>query len=512
MLRGFELALIPLSVIAALIFIRVGADRPLWLDEADSIQFASQSLGGALESLRNDVNLPAYYLILHPWIALFGDSETAARSLSGLLYLATIGVVFQTGRFLFSDRRSAFYCAFFFLISMQAIRNAQNIRSYALLGFLASVSIFFCLRLLRSTDAKFRDCMGLVLVNAAGSFTHMWFFFILAAEFAACLFCAPRKVLRGMILAGLSVLPFATLWLQPFLNQVGNGANASLNSFMPVFHWTFLPETLLQYYGGGVIAGLYFYIIYALLFRSLRNRSFSAFLREPSVRLLMILFGTAILVSMTVCFFKPIYLPGRYTIIALPALATLLGAMLARCANRALSIAFCYGLLVWTTVAHIQTRNVNVVSGWRSLQGQSDKSTAQFIAQDAKKGDVVVFTSLSRLPVDYYLKRYGFDSGLREVSFPAEIDKHPSWRDVNTMLKNRPLLEAEAERAINDWEHLALQNRSSIWVLYGRDLAVSDILKQKLDRRFSLVQRVEVGCPFHTFVLKYTKPFDSVDE
>ena len=110
MLRGFELALIPLSVIAALIFIRVGADRPLWLDEADSIQFASQSLGGALESLRNDVNLPAYYLILHPWIALFGDSETAARSLSGLLYLATIGVVFQTGRFLFSDRRSAFYC------------------------------------------------------------------------------------------------------------------------------------------------------------------------------------------------------------------------------------------------------------------------------------------------------------------------------------------------------------------------------------------------------------------
>ena len=125
-----ERALIPLSAIAALIFVVIGASRPVWLDEVSSLSFATQDLHGLVEILRTDTNLPAFYLILHQWIALFGDSEAASRSLSAIFYLGTIVVVFVTGRLLFSDTRSALYCAFFYLISVQAIRQAQNIRGF----------------------------------------------------------------------------------------------------------------------------------------------------------------------------------------------------------------------------------------------------------------------------------------------------------------------------------------------------------------------------------------------
>ena len=145
-----ERALIPLSAIAALIFVVIGASRPVWLDEVSSLSFATQDLHGIIERLRNDTNLPAYFLTLHAWIAVFGDSEAASRSLSAIFYLGTIVVVFVTGRFLFSDTRSALYCAFFYLISVQAIRQAQNIRGYTLLGFVAALSIFFFLRWIRT--------------------------------------------------------------------------------------------------------------------------------------------------------------------------------------------------------------------------------------------------------------------------------------------------------------------------------------------------------------------------
>ena len=161
-----ERALIPLSAMAALIFVVIGASRPVWLDEVSSLSFATQNLQGIIARLRNDTNLPAYYWILHQWIAVFGNSEAAARSLSAIFYLGTIVVVFVTGRFLFSDTRSPFYCAFFYLISVQAIRQAQNIRGYTLLGFVASLSIFFFLRWIRTdsppgtggVDAPSRKC------------------------------------------------------------------------------------------------------------------------------------------------------------------------------------------------------------------------------------------------------------------------------------------------------------------------------------------------------------------
>ena len=527
-----ERALIPLSAMAALIFVVIGASRPVWLDEVSSLSFATQNLQGIIMRLRNDTNLPAYYLILHQWIAVFGNSEAAARSLSAIFYLGTIVVVFVTGRFLFSDTRSPFYCAFFYLISVQAIRQAQNIRGYSLMGFVAALSIFFFLRWIRTdsppgtggVDAPSRKrsegtferrgpggpfrhfpslaSLPLVLVNALGSFTHMWFFFLLGAELLVCAIFAPRKLMRAGGLAAISMLPFALLWFQPFLDQMQNGATASLNSGMPPFHWIFLTDVMVQYWGGP-FEGMYFYaicIVCIVLGRSERG-SFSASLRAPGVRELTVLFAAAVLLPISVSVFKPIYSPARYTTIALPALAILIGTLLTRSAPRSLLLAFCYGLLVWTTVSHIQARD-----DLPDLPpGQSDVYTAKYIAQHAQRGDVVVFTSLSRPAVDFYLKRFGCTECFREVSFPSEMDSHPFWRDVPKMLENRPSLEAEAARSVAEWNQLTSRDGTSIWMLYGYDTRVSSILKEQMDHHFSLEQRLDIYGPYHDSLFKYRR-------
>src|SRR5687768_9598065 len=55
----------------------------IWFDEGVSIERARMSVIQMIEvTARRDNNPPLYYLILHYWVALFGDSEFAVRLLS----------------------------------------------------------------------------------------------------------------------------------------------------------------------------------------------------------------------------------------------------------------------------------------------------------------------------------------------------------------------------------------------------------------------------------------------
>ena len=499
----FESALIPLTTAAALIFVLVGAGHSLWLDEVQAVSVASEPFHRVVEQLRHDVNPPAYYLMLGWWTRLFGDSEAACRSLSGLLYFLTGGTVFLAASYWFSDKRVGFYSSFLFLVSTQALQNAQIVRSYALLGLVAAASIYFFLRLIGSFSPTPYDCVGLVVANMLGSFTHFWFFFVYAAELITTIIFVSRRLRTFLTLAFVSSLPFAALWFPIFLEQLRNGATASLNSFMPPFDWIFVPDTMLVFYGG-LVRGLLFYTVLILLLLC-GHPIWSVARHDRRLWVLTTLFATILLLPMVVCVFKPIYWRGRYTIIGLPALSILLGSLVARFANRTLLLITSYAWVLWTATVFVQSTFTSPVEGPPVIS--SDRDTADYLVKHAQKGDVLVFTSLSRLAVDYYLKR-NCGNCFREVSFPAEIDQHRVWRDVPAMLKRQPSLEAEAERNVREWSLLANQTGASIWLLYGRDRDISDILKMRLDTQFSLKGEIRAEAPFHLVLLKYNKRSD----
>jgi hypothetical protein len=132
----------------------------------------------------------------------------------------------------------------------------------------------------------------------------------------------------------------------------------------------------------------------------------------------------------------------------------------------------------------------------------SDRSTAEYILRHAAPGDALVFTCLTRTPADYYFRRFGSAKRFVETSFPQELDEHPGWRDNTAMLRHSDALESEASALA---ARLAQFTRSGrrVWVYYGQDLEVADILKQKLDASLLPVGQKLMRGPCHNFVLAY---------
>src|SRR4051794_16558986 len=52
----------------------------LWLDEAQSVSFAKLPVTAIPAALRQDGAPPLYYIVLHAWMAVFGDASTAVRA------------------------------------------------------------------------------------------------------------------------------------------------------------------------------------------------------------------------------------------------------------------------------------------------------------------------------------------------------------------------------------------------------------------------------------------------
>src|SRR5947209_13442403 len=93
---GFLLLLI---VVSAWIRTRSlsGGKGQFWMDEAITTGISSHSLSAIPGVLRHDGSPPLFYLLLHVWIQLFGNSEAATHSFTIVIGLLTIPVGFWAG-------------------------------------------------------------------------------------------------------------------------------------------------------------------------------------------------------------------------------------------------------------------------------------------------------------------------------------------------------------------------------------------------------------------------------
>lgn len=489
-----ERALLLSAGCAALIFVVVGIQRPVWLDEANSVLIAARGFGGIVDSLSRDNNLPCYYSLLSAWMRIFGDSEIALRTLSAVFYLGGCGAVFLLGRRASGDRRRGLYSALFYGVSPLAIRQAQNIRMYALLGLLSALSTYFFLRLFRDKDWSRGAVAALIAVNAVGCLTHVWFVFVLMAQFVALAFSRPpplKDLGRFAGVAGMAGIPFAVLWGPIFLAQLHNGAT----DWMPKLQLDTLALAPFDYYGPVSAVALC-----ALLAGGLFAAGVEGQRRPWPARWLALIFGACVAAPLLVSIVKPIYWPGRYTIIALPALAALLGSVLPSITPRPLLAAVCIALLTFQAVDHAAKR----VSAPESTlpAGQSDKTTAEFLLRHAAAGDAIVFTSLTRAAADYYFRRAGAAGRFVEISFPAEVATHLGWISTALTPDRRSRLGSEAAGISRDLERVA-DGGGTVWFYDGYAPSIAGILKQKLDRALTLRSRHALQGNFHTNLLEY---------
>ncbi|MGI9051400.1 MAG: glycosyltransferase family 39 protein, partial [Ilumatobacteraceae bacterium] len=207
--------------LGALVVVGIGARvwprRALWLDEAQSVAIAGQALTAIPGVLRTDGAPPAYYLLLHVWMELFGDSDVAVRSLSVALSVATLAVL-AVALDRFAGRRAAVTVTVLLATNPFVIRYAAEGRMYALVMLevvVGMLAVDACLR-----RPSLMRAVPVAVLTALLLYTHYWAIYLVVATVIVLVVAAlgdrpPRAVLVAIGGGVVAWLP----WVPTFLFQ-----------------------------------------------------------------------------------------------------------------------------------------------------------------------------------------------------------------------------------------------------------------------------------------------------
>jgi hypothetical protein len=142
-----------------------------WMDEGLSVGISSHSLLHIPTVLRHDGSPPLFYLMLHVWMSIAGNSESATHSLSLIFGVLTIPVGAWVAWMLWG-RWAAFIAAVLFALNPFLSAYSEETRMYtlmALLGLLATAGLIqgFVYRKRRYL-ILFTVCQALMM------YTHAW--------------------------------------------------------------------------------------------------------------------------------------------------------------------------------------------------------------------------------------------------------------------------------------------------------------------------------------------------
>jgi hypothetical protein len=157
-----------ITVIGAGLRVLLLGYKGMWLDETFSVWLANHSVGDMLQWIvKIDQHPPLYYLLLHYWIAHYGDSPYYARLLSVLFGAGTIPIIYLIGKRI-SGVVMGLAAAIFLAFSPFNIYLAQETRMYTCLTFNATVAIYALVWLL--TDSRATMPLG----SQFQEYLHAW--------------------------------------------------------------------------------------------------------------------------------------------------------------------------------------------------------------------------------------------------------------------------------------------------------------------------------------------------
>ena len=188
-----ELAVAAVAVAARLPHL---SDRSIWYDEASSWQTARYDWPDFWRSIRLNVHLPPYYVLLRGWMTLFGESAAALRGLSVALGVATILLMGRFARELFrassacpeaDDEEPAEARTFGLVVAMMVALSPVQVfasieaRMYTMGTAFAAMSSWMLLRILR-TGGGAASWTGYGLSALGLLYSHHYGLFSVAAQ------------------------------------------------------------------------------------------------------------------------------------------------------------------------------------------------------------------------------------------------------------------------------------------------------------------------------------------
>lgn len=143
-----------LLLAAGLRFNKLG-EQSFWNDEGNTARLVERTIPLIIEGAAGDVHPPGYYLLLHGWRALAGESEFALRSYSALCGVITVALTAAVAQHLISGRKRKSWAMmlpalWFITVSPLAVYYSQEARMYAQLG-LITVSVLWASLMFQKT-------------------------------------------------------------------------------------------------------------------------------------------------------------------------------------------------------------------------------------------------------------------------------------------------------------------------------------------------------------------------
>ncbi len=517
--RGIWFALFLILLLAAgLRFYRI-TGQSLWNDEGTSAALALRDLATISRDAGHDIHPPMYYWLLHFWVKIWGNGELALRSLSALLGVALVGLVFLIGESLFAAE-VGLLAAFFSAISPFQVYYSQETRMYMLLAAVAALGTYALVRILRAEHEE-QPLRGWALAYGIavvlGLYTHYSFPLIWGIWNLAYLAFwlwrrgKPKFLLRW---AGLQAAAFALYlpWLPTGLRQMGQWPAISETHSLAFFvkdafrlflggHSLELPRSdlliLLASLGVAALAGM---------LPDKREKSpLPWWLRTGLVAMWA---GLPVVAQWLLALWRPAYRP-KFFLIATPAFALLLarGALwpvrnrARRGPGRIWSQAWL--LLVCLVVAGVGAQALNNYYYDPAYARDDYRGIAQYVEAFGEQGDAVLINAPSQMETFAYY--YKGTLPLYPLPRQRPLDKEATERELRAMLEGTKRVfavywatdESDPERFIETWMDAHAFKASDDWfgnvrfVVYAVPQEPLTEIAHPMDVRFGDAIRLE---------------------
>lgn len=295
----------------------IGLNQSVWFDEAYSILLAEHSAADIIRLTAADVHPPVYYMILKIWMAAFGSSEIALRSMSVVFYglfILTAGILLRK----MFGAKTAVMIVPFLVLSPFLIRYGFEIRMYSLASFIGVAATYLLVRALDEPLKKRRLFLFLAytLTITIGVYTLYLLALVWIAHFLWLLWIVYKKKKTGIIVPGLVSYTAGVVLFLPWLPVFISSAQGKTLS--PVSHGAFFDNVY------GVATFLYLYkppwevtlidifitlfVIYSVIFCTLKILRLSSERELKFLFLLALYFLVPLILLFIINFMKPMYL------------------------------------------------------------------------------------------------------------------------------------------------------------------------------------------------------------
>lgn len=219
-------------IVVGLILRLIGLNQSLWLDEAINVNVAKNLDYVALftKYSLSDFHPPLYHLLLKFWISIFGTSEVIVRLPSVMLGVGSILVTYSIAKNLF-EKKTALIASTLIATAPLHIYYSQEARMYMLAAFLASVSVYFFLALLKK-DNLF-NWLGFIIGTSLMLYSD-YLPYLLLPVYVIYLIANRKKFKRSTLKTFLPafIVIFITIspWLSLLPQQFAGGLQTAQNS------------------------------------------------------------------------------------------------------------------------------------------------------------------------------------------------------------------------------------------------------------------------------------------